>query len=238
MSTKMDELLNKLVELQEVLKEIYFLEKENRELPVPVRKKRRAFEPRVHALADKEKSIEDLNHRIGQLEQDLAVNADSQKVVEEKLKVIKTQKEYDALATEKDFLVQANEDATLEMNALKEKTVNLENEIVQLREDNAEQEKEIVAAETAVNESIDENDKKIAEIRKKSDKMADGLDPIVLNQFEKIINHKEGVGIVSVVNDTCGGCHMVVPPQLISELYTRTKLIHCLHCSRILYIEE
>ena len=234
----MNELLSRLVELQDVLKEIYFLEKENRELPLPVRKKRRAFEPKLKAHAEKVSNLENLNHRISQLEQDLAVNADSRKVVEEKLKVIKTQKEYDALATENDFLTQAHDDATLEMNALKEKASNLETEIAQLKEENDVQEAEIAEAEEALNSTIAENDKQISQIRKKSDKMAEGLDPMVLRQFEKILNHKEGVGIVSVVNDTCGGCHMVVPPQLISELYTRTKLIQCLHCSRILYIEE
>jgi len=233
----MDELLNKLVKLQEVLQEIYFLEKENRELPLPVRKRRRAFEPRVQALTEKMSIIENLAVRIGQLEQDLAITADSQRVVEEKLKLIRTQKEYDALATEKDFLTQAEEDCTLELNALKEKSSHLEAEVAQLREENAASESELAGAEEAVKAAVARNIKKVAQVRKKSDKMAEGLDPIVLKQFEKILNHKEGVGIVSVLNDTCGGCHMVVPPQLISELYTKNRLVSCLHCSRILYME-
>lgn len=234
---KMAELIQKLVELQEVLRDVYFLEKENRELPLPLKKRKRLFEPRQRELEEKEEVFAENTARIATLEEEMAGNIDAQNALEEKMKVIKTQKEYDALATEKDFLLKAAQDYSLEQSALQEKVQNSEVDIATLKEANGTEEEAINALEAEINEKIAVNDGKIAEILKVKERMAAGIDPLVLRQFEKILNHKEGVGIVSVVEGSCNGCHMAVPPQLICELHSYNRIVNCLHCSRILYID-
>ncbi|HIE27455.1 TPA: hypothetical protein EYP66_09230, partial [Candidatus Poribacteria bacterium] len=41
-----------------------------------------------------------------------------------------------------------------------------------------------------------------------------------------------------VVDNTCGGCNMTIPPQTINEIRQRKELINCGSCSRILYLPE
>lgn len=231
------ELVKRLVELQGVLREIYLLEKENRELPLPAKKRMRLFEPRVRLLEEKEAAIADTKERLAGLEEDVAHNNDARDKLEDKIKLIKNQKEFEALSTEKEYLLRTDEECVLEINPLREKLANLEQEVAALREENDKEEATIREMESEVAIRIEQNQKAIAEIAKKKDKMSEGLDPYVLRQFEKILNHKDGIGIVSVTKESCNGCHMAVPPQLICELHSSNNIVKCLHCSRILYLD-
>jgi hypothetical protein len=47
-----------------------------------------------------------------------------------------------------------------------------------------------------------------------------------------------GVALVPLIKDSCGGCHMVQPPQILNEAYLRAKLVMCDSCARILYVDD
>ena len=49
---------------------------------------------------------------------------------------------------------------------------------------------------------------------------------------------KEGLAMVPVRQNACGGCHLNLPPQVINEIQMKTELVFCESCARILYIEE
>lgn len=232
------DLTKKLVELQGVLREIYLLEKENRELPMPAKKRMRLFEPRVRLLEEKEAAIAETKSRLAGLEEDVAHNNDARDKLEDKIKLIKNQKEYEALSTEKEYLLRTDEECVLEINPLREKLANLEQEVAALREENDKEEATIREMESEVAIRIEQNQKTVNGMAKKKEEMSKGIDPFILRQFEKILNHKDGIGIVSVTGDSCNGCHMAVPPQLICELHSGDGMVNCLHCSRILYLEE
>ena len=65
--------------------------------------------------------------------------------------------------------------------------------------------------------------------------MAKDIDPRVLANYEKILDAKDGLAMVPIVEDTCGGCHMQLPPQVINEIRLKNEIIYCQICSRILY---
>ena len=56
--------------------------------------------------------------------------------------------------------------------------------------------------------------------------------------YEQILNVRAGLALVPLLNDSCGGCHQRLPPQVINEVYLKAKLVTCEHCSRILYFDE
>ena len=47
-------------------------------------------------------------------------------------------------------------------------------------------------------------------------------------------NYKNGLAVVMVERDACGGCFAKVPPQRKLEISQRKKIIVCEHCGRIL----
>ena len=41
--------------------------------------------------------------------------------------------------------------------------------------------------------------------------------------------------MVSVLNESCGGCHRRLPPQIVNEVYLNAAIVTCPSCNRILY---
>ena len=56
--------------------------------------------------------------------------------------------------------------------------------------------------------------------------------------YERILQIREGLALVPIVNDACGGCDRRLPPQVVNEVYLKATLVTCESCSRILYFDE
>ncbi len=65
------------------------------------------------------------------------------------------------------------------------------------------------------------------------------VDPRLLLSYDRIRkNYRNGLGVVSVMRDACGGCFNAIPPQKQSEIKQRKKIIICENCGRILVDSE
>ena len=61
------------------------------------------------------------------------------------------------------------------------------------------------------------------------------VDPRLLASYEKIRNnYRNGLAVVPVERDACGGCFYSIPPQKQSEIKQRKKIMVCENCGRIL----
>lgn len=70
-------------------------------------------------------------------------------------------------------------------------------------------------------------------------KAEEGVFPRLLISYNKIRgNFRNGLAVVSVERDSCGGCHSAIPPQSQSEIRLRKRMTICEHCGRILVDEE
>jgi predicted nucleic acid-binding Zn-ribbon protein len=57
----------------------------------------------------------------------------------------------------------------------------------------------------------------------------------LLNSYDRIRkNYRNGLSVVPVERDACGGCFNAIPPQRQSEIKQRKKIIVCENCGRIL----
>ncbi|MCL2334490.1 MAG: C4-type zinc ribbon domain-containing protein [Endomicrobia bacterium] len=60
------------------------------------------------------------------------------------------------------------------------------------------------------------------------------VNPKILEQYERLREGRDGQGICIVDGESCGGCGMVLRPQLINEAQKCRELVFCDNCSRIL----
>jgi predicted nucleic acid-binding Zn-ribbon protein len=61
----------------------------------------------------------------------------------------------------------------------------------------------------------------------------------LLTAYERIrTSYRNGLAVVPVVRDSCGGCFNIIPPQRQAEIQQRKKIIVCEHCGRILVDNE
>ncbi|MFT7589792.1 MAG: putative nucleic acid-binding Zn-ribbon protein [Limisphaerales bacterium] len=82
---------------------------------------------------------------------------------------------------------------------------------------------------------IAETEKEERGIDKKLKKASGEVDDRLLAAFQRIrTSYKNGLAVVTIARDSCGGCFSKVPPQRKLELRQRKKIIVCEHCGRIL----
>jgi predicted nucleic acid-binding Zn-ribbon protein len=65
------------------------------------------------------------------------------------------------------------------------------------------------------------------------------VDPRLLASYEKIRHsYRNGLAVVSVERDACGGCFNAIPPQKQSEIRQHKKIMICENCGRVLVDED
>src|SRR5690606_24808628 len=81
---------------------------------------------------------------------------------------------------------------------------------------------------------IAETEKEEKQLTAKSETAKEKVDARLLNAYERIRkSYKNGLAVVSIVRDSCGGCYNIIPPQRQSEIRQRKKIIVCEHCGRV-----
>ncbi len=159
----------------------------------------------------------------------------------------KHQKELYAIKTNKEYSILQNEIAVLKKDASKIEDAILEimESTERLTREHEEEQKNLQKEEQIMKEQIkkfEENKKNLFDdlsIRKKErENLAVKVLPVTLDRYEQIRRNKQGLAIVNIKQNTCGGCHMDMPLELINEARRNKELIFCENCSRIIYYKE
>jgi len=88
---------------------------------------------------------------------------------------------------------------------------------------------------TELEKIIADTEKEELALSKDSDAAKEKVDPRLLLAYERIRDtYPNGLAVVPIMRDSCGGCFNVIPPQRQSEIRQRKKIIVCEHCGRIL----
>jgi len=102
--------------------------------------------------------------------------------------------------------------------------------------------KQIEAKDKNLEHKRSELDKIIADTEKEEkalnkdiSKSREEVDERLLNSYERIrTSYRNGLAVVPIQRDSCGGCYNSIPPQRQSEIRQRKKIIVCENCGRIL----
>jgi len=76
-------------------------------------------------------------------------------------------------------------------------------------------------------------------LREKAKALELTIEPRLLGAFKRIRrNSRNGLGVVYVQRDACGGCFNKIPPQRQLDIRMRKKIIVCEYCGRIMVDPE
>ncbi|MDP2044354.1 MAG: C4-type zinc ribbon domain-containing protein [Candidatus Omnitrophota bacterium] len=227
-----------LVSLQELDSEIYALRNEKEIKPLEIKAIEVSFEEKKQNLANLEKESLDLQKQRKDKELELASKEEAAKKLQSQLYSLKTNKEYQTM-------LQQIQDAKADGSLVEEKILILfeesdkaKKEIEQENIKIKEEEKVFIEQKKKVEIRIKECDDRLAVLEAKRKQVAPGLDAKVFSQYERILNSRDGLAIVSVKNNSCSGCNMNIPPQVINLIKMYDNIITCEVCNRILYIKE
>lgn len=86
---------------------------------------------------------------------------------------------------------------------------------------------------------ITANEKEEKHFNKMASEAKEHVDPRLLTSYDKIrTSYRNGLAVVPVERDACGGCFNAIPPQKQSEIKQHKKVMICENCGRILVDDE
>ena len=234
-----EERLKTLYQLQTALSAIDEKKALRGELPLEVED----LEAEIEGLSTR---IERIENEIGEFER--AISQKKGEIIEaqanvdrykSQLDIVRNNREYDTLYKEIEY-------QTLEIELCNKKIKEAETRIAEKQEELAHS-KEIFDEKSGDLElKRGELDEIIEETRTEEDRLKDKahdyeakIEPRLLTSFKRIRkNARNGLGIVYVQRDACGGCFNKIPPQRQLDIKMHKKIIVCEYCGRILIDPE
>lgn len=204
-------------------------------------------------VQDLEDEIEGLQTRVSKYEEDIhnlekAIAGKNQEIKNAQSLIVKyseqqnnvrNNREYDSLSKEIEFQtleIELCEKRIKEFNVqIEEKKVIIEESSTVLNERKADLENK----KKELEEIVSETQKEEEVLLKKSDEIQSIIDSRLLTAYKKIrANARNGLAVVTVERDACGGCFNKIPPQRQLDIASRKKIIVCEYCGRILVDPE
>lgn len=230
--------ISNLVKLQAIDSQIYALNIEKGSKPQEIKAQEENFENKKQNLAALEKRISDLQKQRKDRELDLASKEEGIKKLQSQLYSLKTNKEYQAM-------LQQIQDAKADVSLIEEVILGLltqqdalNNEVELEKRNLQEEEKVFLANKKQIEDRVKEIDSRLAQLEAGRKQVLPGIEPKILKQYERILLSREGLAIVSAKDNSCQGCNMFVPAQVINLIQMYERLVTCEVCNRILYMEE
>ena len=148
---------------------------------------------------------------------------------------VRNNREFDSLSKEIEFQnleIELSEkrirEFTIEMKEKEESVVSSKQLLIERQDDLERKKAELheIQEETKIEEE---------KLRAKSEKIGAFIEPRLLTAFKRIRkNARNGLAVVTIQRDACGGCFNKIPPQRQMDIANRKKIIVCEYCGRIL----
>ncbi len=234
-----EEKLKNLYQLQTMLSEIDKIKTLRGELPLEVQD----LEDEIEGLTTR---IEKIQNEIVELKREVADrrgNIENANHSIEKYKVqmdnVRNNREYDSLNKEIEFQtldIELNQKKIREAeDAVRQKS----DELTRSTEAVTERRTDLDIKKSELEEIISETKAEEEKLRERSKNLEALIEPRLLASFKRIRrNSRNGLGIVYVQRDACGGCFNKIPPQRQLDIRMRKKIIVCEYCGRIMIDPE
>lgn len=234
-----EERLKALYELQTLLSEIDRIKTLRGELPLEVKDLEDSIIGLETRLENYKNDVKEFNtsvaaHKVGIQEAQALI----EKYTEQQNNV-RNNKEFDHLTKEIEY-------QGLEIESRDKKVRDLTKMLNDRKEEIEDLQQLLADRKAAFQEKREELDEIIAETRQEEEKLREQvknlekeIEPRLLSSFKRIRkNARNGLGIVYIQRDACGGCFNKIPPQRQMDIKLRKKIIVCEYCGRIMIDPE
>jgi predicted nucleic acid-binding Zn-ribbon protein len=152
---------------------------------------------------------------------------------------VRNNREYDSLTKEIEY---QNLEIQLAEKRIKEFTFAIETKnevIVQAQEKLNERNADLTEKRVKLEEIVSETEREEADLLSLSKSYEVFIEPRLLTAYQRIRgNARNGLAVVPIDRDACGGCFSKIPPQRQLDIRMHKKIIVCEYCGRILIDEE
>lgn len=234
-----EEKLKTLFQLQTALSEIDEKRAMRGELPLEVKDLEDEIEG-INTRLDKiQGDIKDYEYAVSKKKGEIEMAQESLNRYKKQLEDVRNNREYDTLTKEIEY-------QTLEIELCNKKIKEAQVKIGEKKEEQEktsglieERTKDLIHKRSELDEIMQETREAEESLKEKAHEFEAKMEPRLLTAFKRIRKSaRNGLGIVYVQRDACGGCFAKIPPQRQLDVKMHKKIIVCEYCGRILIDPE
>jgi len=230
-----EEKLKALYQLQQVHSEIDKINILRGELPLEVQD----LEDEIAGLQTRIKNFQDEAKQL-----DFDVSAKKNEIVnalslikkyQEQQNNVRNNREYESLSKEIEFQTLEIELCEKRIREFTTKNAEKQEVIASAKKMVDERKIDLKSKKSELSEITSDTEKEEKQLLKKSIEVEKMIEPRLMNAYKRIrSNVLNGLAVVTVQRDACGGCYANIPPQRQLDIRSRKKVIVCEYCGRIL----
>jgi uncharacterized protein len=230
-----EEKLRALYSLQRIKSEIDKIRTLRGELPLEVQDLEDEYAGLQTRIDKFEQEVKTLETAIAAKKTEITQAKGLIKKYEEQQNNVRNNREFESLSKEVEY-------QTLEIELCEKRIKEFNFQISEKKEIIAESQKKLDERKSDLDAKQKELEDIIADTKKEEDELANQATDVeklieerLLTAFKKIRkNARNGLAVVTVERDACGGCFANIPPQRQLDIKSRKKIIVCEYCGRIL----
>ncbi len=205
------------------------------ELPLEVQDLEDEIEGLETRIAKFEHELSDLEMEITRKQNNIKESLELVKKYEAQQMNVRNNREYDSLSKEIEY---QNLEIQLAEKKIREYEVSIQSkkEILDVSSvELTERKSDLEVKNSELKDIVEETRKEEESLKEKSLVQEKNIDERLLGAYKRIReNARNGLAVVAVERDACGGCFNKIPPQRQLDIRLNKKIIVCEYCGRIL----
>ena len=234
-----EEKLKALYQLQTTLSAIDEKKALRGELPLEVQDLEDEIEGLTIRIDKIKREIDEFQKAVSQKKAEINEAQASVDRYKEQLNDVKNNREYDTLSKEIEFQSLEIELCNKKIREAQARIEEKTNELQANEENIKDRQNDLDMKKGELDEIMEETRAEEEKLKEKVSELEAKIEPRLLTSFLRIRkNARNGLGIVYVQRDACGGCFNKIPPQRQLDIRMRKKIIVCEYCGRIMIDPE
>ena len=231
--------MKNLYQLQTMLYEIDKIKTLRGELPLEVQDLEDEIEGLTTRIEKIQEEIAGLQREVSSRRITIQNNLANIERYTSQLDNVRNNREYENLTKEIEYLQLDNQLNEKKIREAGEAQERKSEEIRRCSDTVTERRTDLDIKKSELDEIISETRAEEEKLRERSKSLEATIEPRLLSAFKRIRkNSRNGLGIVYVQRDACGGCFNKIPPQRQLDIRMRKKIIVCEYCGRIMIDPE
>ena len=183
--------------------------------------------------------IEQFDRAINQKQHEIEDAQASVERYKKQLEMVSNNREYDTLSKDIEFQELEIELCSKKIREAQQMINERLYDLHKAEDQKADREKGLVMKRSELESIMAETREEEENLKEKAFELEKKIEPRLLQSFKRIRNGaRNGLGIVYVQRDACGGCFNKIPPQRQLDIKMHKKIIPCEYCGRILIDPE
>lgn len=230
-----EEKLKILYELQTIDSKIDDIKTLRGELPLEVQDLEDEIEGLETRISNLQKEVEEIEGVGVKKKQEIKEAENHIKKYEEQQSNVRNNREFDSLSKELEYQRLEIELCEKRIREFAQQAKEKKQTIEQAKALLEERSIDLKNKKSELDDIIAETQKEEDELSRRSDAYSEMIEQRIFTAYKRIrTNARNGLAVVTVKRDACGGCFNKIPPQRQLDIKIRKKIIVCEYCGRIL----